>query len=123
MAPEEEMADAIEGVEYVKRALQICDGQLTAWILDGVTINGLDTFRVAVMLGDLPIGELALPAPVLPEGADVGDEMSVDFKIRTCRKCGCTGSRACVMGCEWIEADLCSNCGSVIFDASGRPAV
>ena len=27
-----------------------------------------------------------------------------------CRVCGCTNSRACPSGCEWVEFDLCSNC-------------
>jgi hypothetical protein len=30
--------------------------------------------------------------------------------VRTCRECGCTDDRACVGGCSWIEADLCSAC-------------
>jgi len=122
MTPEDEMADAIEGAEYVKRALLHGDGQLTGVIIDGVTFDDLPTFRLVILLGTLPIAEMGLPNAVLPAGAAIGDELFIDFKIRTCRKCGCTGSRACVMGCEWIEANLCSNCGSVIFDASGRPA-
>jgi hypothetical protein len=30
--------------------------------------------------------------------------------LRSCRKCGCTDSRACPSGCYWVEADLCSAC-------------
>ncbi|HMM26040.1 MAG TPA: hypothetical protein PKA36_14715 [Pseudoxanthomonas mexicana] len=39
-----------------------------------------------------------------------------DFEIveingrRSCRKCGCTQSRACAGGCHWVEYDLCSAC-------------
>lgn len=29
---------------------------------------------------------------------------------RACRICGCTQNRACVGGCAWVEADLCSSC-------------
>ncbi len=122
MTPEEEMADAIEGAEYVKRALLLCDGKLTGVLIDGITFDDSPTFRLVFLLGSLPIAEMGLPAAVLPEGAAIGDELFIEFKIRTCRKCGCTGGRACVTGCAWIEADLCSNCGSVILDASGRPA-
>ena len=36
--------------------------------------------------------------------------------VATCRKCGCTNSRACPGGCFWVEVDgergtgLCSSC-------------
>ena len=29
---------------------------------------------------------------------------------RACRVCGCTDAHACVGGCHWIGADLCSEC-------------
>lgn len=35
--------------------------------------------------------------------------------IRTCRVCGCTDKRACLVlgiSCCWIEEDLCSACGT-----------
>jgi len=113
---------ALEGAECMKRALLICDGKVTAAIVDGIVFDDLPMLRVVVLLGNLPIAEFAVPTSVLPEGAGIGDEMSIEFQIRSCRKCGCTGARACVTGCEWIEQDLCSNCGVVILDAAGRPA-
>lgn len=30
--------------------------------------------------------------------------------FRSCRLCGCTDSAACLGGCSWVEADLCSAC-------------
>lgn len=33
-------------------------------------------------------------------------------QVPACRVCGCTEDRACLGGCEWVEADLCSACGS-----------
>lgn len=36
---------------------------------------------------------------------------------RACRACGCTDEAACVGGCSWVEADLCSACsGRVLSD-------
>jgi hypothetical protein len=29
---------------------------------------------------------------------------------RYCRVCGCTDEDPCDEGCEWVEADLCSQC-------------
>jgi len=116
-----DMADAAKGAEFMREELE-GGGSLSVEIVDGVLFDGLPMLRLVVLFGELPIAEFAIPGPALPAGAAIGDELLIDLKIRTCRKCGCTGSRACVMGCEWIEADLCSNCGSVIFDASGRPA-
>lgn len=29
--------------------------------------------------------------------------------VRVCRVCGCTEDRACVLGCTWVEEDLCSS--------------
>ncbi len=38
----------------------------------------------------------------------------------TCRICGCTDEQACLEGCSWVEADLCSRCAApVIFAADG----
>jgi ParB/RepB/Spo0J family partition protein len=33
-------------------------------------------------------------------------------KESTCRKCGCTDSRACEGGCTWTDPDLCSACAA-----------
>ncbi|MEA2991648.1 MAG: hypothetical protein QOD40_568 [Alphaproteobacteria bacterium] len=38
---------------------------------------------------------------------------------RTCRACGCTEERACIVGgvpCHWVEADLCSACDEAAGD-------
>jgi hypothetical protein len=29
-----------------------------------------------------------------------------------CRVCGCTDDEACIDGCAWVEANLCSNCAA-----------
>ena len=40
-------------------------------------------------------------------------------KIKKCRVCGCTASKACVVGgadgptCHWVANDLCSTCAPV----------
>lgn len=31
-------------------------------------------------------------------------------KVRTCRECGCTDTRACFPPCWWVDHDLCSTC-------------
>jgi hypothetical protein len=33
-----------------------------------------------------------------------------DAGVRRCRVCGCSDDRACLGGCFWVEADLCSAC-------------
>lgn len=30
--------------------------------------------------------------------------------MRQCRVCGCTNAFACLGGCTWVAADLCSKC-------------
>jgi hypothetical protein len=46
-----------------------------------------------------------------PEAVDypAGPDLAV-LGIRACRLCGCTETSACVEGCQWIAADLCSSC-------------
>jgi hypothetical protein len=34
-------------------------------------------------------------------------------KVRTCKVCGCTDTRACEGGCWWVGPELCSRCGKV----------
>jgi len=38
--------------------------------------------------------------------------------VRRCRVCGCTDDRACLGGCAWVSADLCSTCAK----ATGAPS-
>lgn len=33
--------------------------------------------------------------------------------LARCRVCGCTEITACLGGCSWVEADLCSRCSLV----------
>ena len=34
-----------------------------------------------------------------------------------CRVCGCTEEAACIGGCYWVEADLCSRCALALAEA------
>lgn len=62
-------------------------------------LAGSYTLRTSIAPGDVTLICARWIAPV-PGGP-------------ACRACGCTDNRACPGGCEWVEADLCSNCGSV----------
>jgi hypothetical protein len=121
--PELEIDEAAkEGVQLMKESLE-SGGGLTAQVVDGALLDGLRMMRLVVCFGDLPIADFAVPSVELPDAAYIGEELILSFRIRACRKCGCTTTRACVSGCEWIELDLCSNCGTVLLDARGHPIV
>jgi hypothetical protein len=65
---------------------------------------------------------LMLPRGLFPPETRLGDELLVRFDRRVCRKCGCSTSVPCALGCEWVEVDLCSMCAPpVILDAAGNP--
>ncbi len=88
---------------------------------EAIPFQGFFMVRLIMQIEEMQVAEFALPQVMLPAELQIG-ELFIDFKLRKCRKCGCTSARGCVIGCEWIEWDLCSNCGSVILDAAGRPA-
>lgn len=44
-----------------------------------------------------------------------------DAGARACRKCGCTDRYACAAGCSWVDADLCSSCGTAQLGAPATP--
>lgn len=79
--------------------------------------NAFNTLMAAVILEGDYVDE-ALEAAVLLadrsrktlDAGLQGDQVRERFAIATCRVCGCTDDEACVGGCWWVEADLCSGC-------------
>lgn len=95
---------------------------LRALAAEAIPYQGIFMVRLILQVEDMQVAQFALPQMMLPADMQIGDELFVTFRLRACRKCGCTSARGCVIGCEWVEWDLCSNCGSKILDAAGRPA-
>ena len=40
--------------------------------------------------------------------------IQIHFEIFPCLQCGCTESHACIHGCYWANADICSVCSSLL---------
>lgn len=34
--------------------------------------------------------------------------------LTRCRICGCTETDACLLGCSWVQEDLCSTCAKAV---------
>jgi hypothetical protein len=47
---------------------------------------------------------------ITPETSVADLAAAADEGSRECRQCGCTDARACLGGCYWVAADLCSTC-------------
>lgn len=68
------------------------------------------------IVNDAAAATTETPEPTDNETGTVNDsptgEVPVDAPkpVRRCRVCGCTDDHACLGGCWWVEADLCSAC-------------
>lgn len=69
---------------------------------------GIARYRVIIEHIDHDDDEVEVDGETLVDGlyAAITDWLA----LRRCRQCGCTDQFACVEGCHWVDAALCSRC-------------
>lgn len=68
-------------------------------------------------------GVRARPSAIKPSASTAARSHTATMPVdlgEECRVCGCSDLAPCAGGCEWIEADLCSNCIASDLD-DGEP--
>ena len=71
-----------------------------------------DAFERAILEGELLARtDEAEARSRLDSGLIIIDDTIAE---RRCRRCGCTDTWACIGGCSWVAADLCSACAPTL---------
>lgn len=89
---------------------------LVDYFMPEARANRVRSQRVTVRLGrrDMArlkrLAELAGEADLTVVARALILRAAADLDVRRCRVCGCTDAEACDGGCEWVAADLCSEC-------------